>query len=80
MAGNAQESFPPFGLLTSDGRTEWARARDVLAKGAPPPLPRPLFSAIETRNNPTRVCLSSRSNQHGLSGPDRKLPVRVVPG
>uniref|UniRef100_A0A3Q3EAR3 Choline O-acetyltransferase n=1 Tax=Hippocampus comes TaxID=109280 RepID=A0A3Q3EAR3_HIPCM len=32
MAGNAQERFPPFGLLTSDGRTEWARARDILAK------------------------------------------------
>lgn len=33
MAENAEERLPPFGLLTSDGRTEWAQARDVLTKG-----------------------------------------------
>uniref|UniRef100_A0A3Q3WSE7 Choline O-acetyltransferase n=1 Tax=Mola mola TaxID=94237 RepID=A0A3Q3WSE7_MOLML len=32
MAENAEERLPPFGLLTSDGRTEWAQARDVLTK------------------------------------------------
>ncbi|KAM9773600.1 choline O-acetyltransferase-like [Syngnathus typhle] len=32
MAGNAEERCPPFGILTSDDRTEWARARDVLVK------------------------------------------------
>ena len=33
MAENAEERLPPFGILTSDGRTEWAQARDVLTKG-----------------------------------------------
>uniref|UniRef100_A0A8K9UE29 Choline O-acetyltransferase n=1 Tax=Oncorhynchus mykiss TaxID=8022 RepID=A0A8K9UE29_ONCMY len=32
MAENTEERQPPFGLLTSDGRTEWAQARDVLIK------------------------------------------------
>ncbi|CAB1313076.1 unnamed protein product, partial [Coregonus sp. 'balchen'] len=32
MAENSEERQPPFGLLTSDGRTEWAQARDVLIK------------------------------------------------
>lgn len=33
MAENAEERLPAFGILTSDGRTEWAQARDVLTKG-----------------------------------------------
>lgn len=33
MAENSEERLPPFGILTSDGRTEWAQARDVLTKG-----------------------------------------------
>ncbi|XP_020501419.2 choline O-acetyltransferase [Labrus bergylta] len=32
MAENAEERLPPLGVLTSDGRTEWAQARDVLTK------------------------------------------------
>ncbi|KAL0964810.1 hypothetical protein UPYG_G00329280 [Umbra pygmaea] len=32
MAENREERQPPFGLFTSDGRTEWAQARDVLIK------------------------------------------------
>ncbi|XP_054608927.1 choline O-acetyltransferase-like [Dunckerocampus dactyliophorus] len=32
MAGNEEERSPPFGILTSDGRTEWAQARDTLTK------------------------------------------------
>uniref|UniRef100_W5KA03 Choline O-acetyltransferase n=1 Tax=Astyanax mexicanus TaxID=7994 RepID=W5KA03_ASTMX len=34
MAENAEERLPPIGLLTSDGRTEWAQARDALLKDA----------------------------------------------
>ncbi|XP_028845157.1 choline O-acetyltransferase [Denticeps clupeoides] len=30
MAENEEERLPPIGLLTSDGRTEWAEARSVL--------------------------------------------------
>lgn len=33
MAESAGERLPPVGLLTSDGRTEWAQAREVLIKG-----------------------------------------------
>jgi len=33
MAENAAERLPPLGILTSDGRTEWAQARNALAKG-----------------------------------------------
>lgn len=33
MADNAEERLPPVGILTSDGRTEWAQARDLLTKG-----------------------------------------------
>lgn len=33
MSENAEERHPPVGLLTSDGRTEWAQAREALAKG-----------------------------------------------
>ncbi|TWW81966.1 choline O-acetyltransferase-like [Takifugu flavidus] len=29
---NAEERLPPVGILTADGRTEWAQARDVLTK------------------------------------------------
>ncbi|XP_036936332.1 choline O-acetyltransferase-like [Acanthopagrus latus] len=32
MADNAEERLPPVGILTSDGRTEWAQAREVLTK------------------------------------------------
>lgn len=33
MAEKVEEKRPPIGLFTSDGRTEWAKARDVLLKG-----------------------------------------------
>lgn len=33
MAENCEEGLPPVGILTSDGRTEWAQARDALTKG-----------------------------------------------
>ncbi|XP_066521545.1 choline O-acetyltransferase-like [Hoplias malabaricus] len=32
MADNAEDRLPPIGLLTSDGRSEWAQARDALLK------------------------------------------------
>ncbi|KAM9425834.1 choline O-acetyltransferase b [Pholidichthys leucotaenia] len=32
MSENAEERLPPFGILTSDGRTEWAQAREALLK------------------------------------------------
>lgn len=88
MAENAEERLPPLGILTSDGRTEWAQARDVLTKGLGSNAPL-LRVASEVSNNfqtdkPRRVSFPfpplSRSNQQGLSGPDRELPVCGVPG
>ncbi|XP_047465737.1 choline O-acetyltransferase-like [Mugil cephalus] len=32
MSESAEERLPPVGILTSDGRTEWAQARDALMK------------------------------------------------
>uniref|UniRef100_A0A3Q3IQY4 Choline O-acetyltransferase n=1 Tax=Monopterus albus TaxID=43700 RepID=A0A3Q3IQY4_MONAL len=32
MAGSEEERLPPIGLLTSDGRTEWAESRSVLMR------------------------------------------------
>ncbi|XP_061563809.1 choline O-acetyltransferase-like [Cololabis saira] len=32
MSEKAEEKLPPFGVLTSDGRTEWAQAREILIK------------------------------------------------
>ncbi|OCT72032.1 hypothetical protein XELAEV_18035016mg [Xenopus laevis] len=32
MAKNEEEMLPPIGILTSDGRAEWARAREILMK------------------------------------------------
>ncbi|KAM4715962.1 choline O-acetyltransferase b isoform 1-T3 [Anableps anableps] len=32
MSENAEERHPPIGILTSDGRTEWAQAREALIK------------------------------------------------
>ena len=34
MADSEEERLPPIGLLTSDGRTEWAESRRVLMRGA----------------------------------------------
>lgn len=33
MTDSEEERLPPIGVLTSDGRTEWAEARSVLVKG-----------------------------------------------
>lgn len=33
MAEKVEEKCPPIGLFTTDGRTEWAKARDLLLKG-----------------------------------------------
>lgn len=33
MAESEEERLPPVGLLTADGRTEWAEARSILIRG-----------------------------------------------
>lgn len=37
MSENEEERLPPIGLLTSDGRTEWAEARKILVEGKQEP-------------------------------------------
>lgn len=34
MAVSEDEQLPAIGILTSDGRTEWAEARSVLMRGS----------------------------------------------
>lgn len=36
MAASEDEQLPAVGILTSDGRTEWAEARSVLMRGSSP--------------------------------------------
>lgn len=43
MSENEEERLPPIGLLTSDGRTEWAEARTVLVEGKPEQTRMPAF-------------------------------------
>lgn len=35
MAESEEERLPPIGVLTADGRTEWAESRAVLVRGTP---------------------------------------------
>lgn len=91
MAENAEERLPPVGILTSDGRTEWAQARDALTKGLSSTfllflsLSEVLKNCKQFSNKLSKTYLmyassTSRSNQQGLSGPDRELPVPGVSG
>lgn len=82
MAENAEERLPPLGILTSDGRTEWAQARDALIKGLSSNVSlifitfrsfKTVANNSQTKKNKTYLIafpLLSRSNQQGLSGPD----------
>lgn len=91
MAEKAEERLPPVGILTSDGRTEWAQAREALIKGLTSNISH--FSHFYDHSLPLLInyepfILSSlsiyhplsRSNQQGVSGPDRELSVCGVSG
>lgn len=81
MADNAEERLPPVGILTSDGRTEWAQARDLLTKGLNLNNCQFHTTLRSFRHLESHVNLSlSRSNQQGFSGPDRELFMRGVSG
>ncbi|CAH7125956.1 Chat [Phodopus roborovskii] len=47
MASNEDERLPPIGLLTSDGRSEWAKARTVLLKDAAARVGSPASSLLQ---------------------------------
>lgn len=86
MAENTEERLPPFGILTSDGRTEWAKARDALIKGLSSNVSlifitlKQLQTILRQINQDMSFPPLSRSNQQGLSGPDRELSVCGVSG
>ncbi|XP_077206675.1 choline O-acetyltransferase [Paroedura picta] len=58
MAENEEERLPPIGLLTSDGRTEWAEARKILVEDS---TNRDSFDMIE--RSLCLVCLDSPSGE-----------------
>lgn len=77
MTEKADERLPPVGILTSDGRSEWAEAREELAKGFPATLSSLIGQKTTISKTLSFLC---RSNQPGVSGPAGKLHVFGVPG
>ncbi|XP_063163921.1 choline O-acetyltransferase [Candoia aspera] len=67
MAENEEERLPPIGLLTSDGRLEWAKARAILMEDS---TNRDSFDMIE--RSLCLVCLDSPGGGE-LSDTDRAL-------
>lgn len=77
MADSEEDRLPPIGLLTSDGRTEWANSRSVLMRGKHwPSSMKPNTNLVSTSN----LLLSPRVHKQGLSGHDRALSVFGVSG
>ncbi|KAM4623605.1 choline O-acetyltransferase b [Polymixia lowei] len=72
MAENAEERLPPFGLLTSDGRTEWAQARDVLTKD---PTNRESLALIESC-----LCVVCLDEPSGLEPTDTNRALLMLHG
>ncbi|XP_072523683.1 choline O-acetyltransferase-like [Salminus brasiliensis] len=72
MAENAEERLPPIGLLTSDGRTEWAQARDALLKD---PVNRESLGVIEQC-----VCVLCLDEPTGLQPTDSNRALLMLHG
>ncbi|XP_054839736.1 choline O-acetyltransferase [Eublepharis macularius] len=67
MSENEEERLPPIGLLTSDGRTEWAEARTILVEDS---TNRDSLDMIE--RSLCLICLDSPSGEE-LSDTNRAL-------
>uniref|UniRef100_UPI003AAEC557 choline O-acetyltransferase-like n=1 Tax=Centroberyx gerrardi TaxID=166262 RepID=UPI003AAEC557 len=72
MSENAEERLPPFGVLTSDGRTEWAQARDALTKD---PTNRASLALIESC-----VCVLCLDEPSGLEPNDTNRALLMLHG
>ncbi|KAM7381473.1 hypothetical protein PAMA_012355 [Pampus argenteus] len=72
MAENAKERLPPFGILTSDGRTEWAQARDALIKD---PTNRDSLALIESC-----LCVVCLDEPSGLQPSDTNRALLMLHG
>ncbi|KAJ8365695.1 hypothetical protein SKAU_G00145260 [Synaphobranchus kaupii] len=72
MAGNAEERLPPIGLLTSDGRTQWAEAQSALTKDS---TNRDSLDAIERC-----LCLVCLDDPSGAEATDTNRALQMLHG
>ncbi|XP_061088285.1 choline O-acetyltransferase-like [Conger conger] len=72
MAANAEERLPPIGLLTSDGRTQWAAARAALVKDS---TNRDSLDAIERC-----LCLVCLDDPSGVEPTDTNRALQMLHG
>ncbi|XP_004388024.1 choline O-acetyltransferase [Trichechus manatus latirostris] len=72
MASNEDERLPPIGLLTSDGRSEWAEARTVLMKDS---TNRDSLDMIERC-----ICLVCLDTPGGVELSDRNMALQLLHG
>uniref|UniRef100_A0A8C8RP86 Choline O-acetyltransferase n=1 Tax=Pelusios castaneus TaxID=367368 RepID=A0A8C8RP86_9SAUR len=72
MAENEEERLPPIGLLTSDGRTEWAEARTILMKDS---TNRDSLDMIERC-----ICLVCLDAQSGVELNDTNMALQLLHG
>ncbi|XP_072229350.1 choline O-acetyltransferase-like [Leuresthes tenuis] len=72
MSENTKERHPPFGILTSDGRTEWAQAREALTKDS---INRDSLALIESC-----VCVVCLDEPCGLQPSDTNRALMMLHG
>ncbi|NXS33869.1 CLAT acetyltransferase, partial [Pomatostomus ruficeps] len=72
MAENEEEMLPPIGLLTTDGRTEWAEARTILMKDS---TNRDSLDMIERC-----ICLVCLDSPSGVELSDTNMALQMLHG
>ncbi|NXP49659.1 CLAT acetyltransferase, partial [Heliornis fulica] len=72
MAENEEEMLPPIGLLTTDGRTEWAEARMILMKDS---TNRDSLDMIERC-----ICLVCLDSPSGVELSDTNMALQLLHG
>ncbi|NWW33202.1 CLAT acetyltransferase, partial [Panurus biarmicus] len=72
MAENEEEMLPPIGLLTTDGRTEWAEARMILMKDS---TNRDSLDMIERC-----ICLVCLDSPSGVELSDTNMALQMLHG
>ncbi|XP_042648204.1 choline O-acetyltransferase isoform X2 [Tyto alba] len=72
MAENEEEMLPPIGLLTTDGRTEWAEARTILMKDS---TNRDSLDMIERC-----ICLVCLDSPSGVDLNDTNMALQLLHG
>ncbi|XP_074855642.1 choline O-acetyltransferase [Carettochelys insculpta] len=72
MAENEEERLPPIGLLTTDGRTEWAQTRTILMKDS---TNRDSLDMIERC-----ICLVCLDSPSGMELSDTNMALQLLHG